>query len=363
MGWTEKLPSGKTRAGYRDDLGRKHQATFLHDRAAKRWLRDQEDALARGLDPDAGKLLMSDWIKRWQAARVVAKVTAYNEAGRVQAVTDEFGTVALERMSTLEIQGWLKRLTATGLGNGTVRLYQLTISTILKAAVQERLIPDNPARFVQLPPAPRHREVYLTPAEVEAVAAKMGDEPYASMVLVQPYLGLRWGELAGLRVSDLDMLRRTAQVRQVIAEVKGERTVKPYPKTAGSFRTIPIPPRAADVLAAYLAEHPRERDQLVFVVDSGRPVSRIVHARKFKEALTLAKVAKDARPHDLRHSGASWLAQAGVPIFAISKWLGHTSIQTTMRYSHAVEGAHDDVRKAMDVLSRGTDRGTDFANG
>jgi integrase len=357
--WVEKLPSGRYRSGYRDGAGRKRQRTFLHKQAARDWARDGEEAVERGRDPEAGRMPFDVWARRWQAARVVSDVTEYNQRGRIDAILDHFGNTPLDRMSTLEIQSWEKRL---DLGPQSVRLYHGTLSTILEAAVRERLLTVNPARFVQLPPPARGREVYLTPVEVDRIADHLEPAPYAVVCRVQPYLGFRWGEIAGLRVMDLDMLRRTAQVRQVVTQISGTLAIRPYPKTVSSFRTVPIPPVAHQLLAAWLAEHPRPRDGLVFVHD-GQPLSRHKMSRAFKVALEAAKVGKPARPHDLRHSGASWMAQAGVPIFDISKWLGHSSISTTQRYAHQAEGVHDAIARAMSELGRGTERGTGDAQG
>ena len=94
------------------------------------------------------------------------------------------------------------------------------LSAILADAVSDNLIARNPASGVKLPPIPRKRPVYLTNRQVAGLAAAAGD--HEALLLLLAYTGLRWGEAIGLRVADLDMLRRRVMVSE--NAVQGRRT-------------------------------------------------------------------------------------------------------------------------------------------
>jgi len=234
MAWAEKLPSGMWRGVYRDAAGKKRRSQpLMHQKAAKAWATKREQAVRGGQDPDAGRLLVSDWAEQWWTSRVVERSTAGADRGRYRAVVDEFGDRRLEAVTVLAVQSWVSRLVKQDRSASTVRKYHAVLSSMLGAAVRERLIPDNPCRFVQLPTLPGGRDVYLTRDEVDRVVAVL-DEPNATIVLTLAYTGLRWGELAGLHAGRLDMLRRRMEVVDVLEEVDSVRSLKEYPKGRGN---------------------------------------------------------------------------------------------------------------------------------
>jgi integrase len=200
---------------------------------------------------------------------------------------------------------------------------------MLDDARREGLIASNPAADVDLPRVPPGRELFLTKSEVAAVVAVV-TEPYATVIHTLAYTGLRWGELAGLKVDQLDLLRGRLRVDGVMTRYGP----KAYPK-GGKRRTVPLPGHLVDALAAHLTRYPAERDALVFTGPRGGVLQDgNVRERHWMPALATAKIAKDAHIHDLRHSFASWLVQDGVPLIVVQRLLGHESSRTSERYSH-----------------------------
>jgi len=166
------------------------------------------------------------------------------------------------------------------------------------------------------------------------------DEDDRVVLLLLAYTGLRWGELAGLHVSRLDLLRRQVDVVETLVEVGG-RTVKPYPK-GRHRRTVPLTGRLVDELAAYLKRNPRGRDDLVFTV------YRSTWGRRHLQPAQERAGAPITRVHDLRHTYASWLVQDGLTLPEVAEVLGHASISTTMRYAHLAPGTQDRVRDLLE---------------
>lgn len=360
MGWTENR-DGRWRGVYRDATGRKHHSPlFMHHSAADDWQREQQSKVTAGVwrDPRRGQVPLRDFVPLWLDARHVEHTTGASDAGRLAVILAEFGDTPLEHITPLVVAGWLKRLSA-GRASGTVAKYQRLLSSILQAAVIDQRLDANPCR--NLPKrggVSAAREVYLTHGQVAAVLDQLG-EPARTVVHTLAYTGLRWGELTGLHKGRVDFLRRTLTVAETMTEVGRDRRLKPYPK-GKTTRHVPLPSHLVAALAQHLATHPafacglpaegRHRcTGLMFTAPEGRragePLSRHWWARAyFAPAVAAAnqKLAANGRAlipagvrvHDLRHTYASWVAQAGVPLRVLQYRLGHASITTTERYAH-----------------------------
>jgi len=170
-------------------------------------------------------------------------------------------------------------------------------------------------------------------------------------------VGLRRGELLGLRWSDVDQEAGVLTVRQTVLRVDG-RLVFSEPKTARSRRSVPVPEPALARLRAHRARQAAERlaagerwrdHGLVFASTVGTPleprnVDRAWHAVR-------AKVGLDwLRLHDLRHACATFLLASGASPRTVMKTLGHSQIALTMNtYAHVLPEVE---RAAVDDAAR-----------
>ncbi len=364
-----KTETGRWKATYRDPAGRQRARTFDRKADGQAWAADREAEVRRGqhADPRLSRQRLRDYAAGWWDNRVVEATTAASDRGRLDNhVLPAWGDTPLERVTTAGVQAWTKRLTRAGMGAWTVRSCHALLSSILEAAVVDGLLPRNRARGVRLPAKPLHREVYLTRAEVDAVAAAMDRRPGAAdfdrAVLATLVLtGLRWGELAGLEVGPdgLDMLRRRVHVTRTVVEVNGRFAVKAYPK-GRRRRTVPLPEELLYVLAEHLRRHPPAGGELGLLVfrpaalgyryGRGPALSRHSWPRvAFHPALAAAGLAgRGVTVHDLRHTYASWLAQGGVSGSKIAALIGDT-LTTAERYTHL---APDHFGDALAVLSK-----------
>jgi integrase len=117
-----------------------------------------------------------------------------------------------------------------------------------------RLIAKNPAARTKFPPMRRTTHTYLTAREVADLAEACGDQ--GDVVLILAYSGLRFGELTGLNVEDVDVEARRIRVRRSITQVGG-RLVEGNPKSDAGRRSVPIPERLVPALKARLGNRPR----------------------------------------------------------------------------------------------------------
>ena len=248
-------------------------------------------------------------------------------------ILPRWGTVKLDDILALDVQEWASELAGRRAADTTRKVHGL-LDQMLAYAVRHGLLPANPCDGTILPGVPPGREVYFTRAEVEAMAAAFDTTPYSAVTIVLAYTGLRWGELAGLQVGAVDLDGR----RMHVVRTETRLGPKDYPK-GRRRRTIQIADRAAEVLEPFMRRH-RDVREPVFQTQTGRSLIFAHYPQVyFPEALRSARVDgraifKDGHPHDLRHTCASWLVQAGVPLLDVSHWLGHADIRSTMRYAH-----------------------------
>lgn len=158
-------------------------------------------------------------------------------------IRPRFGHLPVDEITRKNVQEFVDGLTVGPWAKvSTLRL----LRSVLELAREDGRIHTNPASGCsagRLPARERHR--YLTAAEVDTLAAACGDQ--GDIVTILAYTGLRWSELVGLRVGDVDLTARRLYVRQAAPEVEGRIVVGP-PKTRAAVRTVPLPQVVIDAL-------------------------------------------------------------------------------------------------------------------
>jgi integrase len=176
----------------------------------------------------------------------------------------------------------------------------------------------------------------LEATQVDQLAAAVPDR-YGSLATVAAYTGLRWGELAGLQATDIDMQRHRLFVQSSLIETSGQQPVLCSPKSTASERTITLPHIAVDAFERQLDEHPPP-GTTVWTTEAGGFLRRGAFGRIWREAVAQS-VGAPCRIHDLRHTHAAWLIAAGEHAKSIQTRLGHSSIQVRIdRYGHLMDG-------------------------
>ena len=158
----------------------------------------------RRFDPRAGRVplrqIWDHYAETKQPAVSVKTWSGYRQAWKLR-IAPAFGNVPVNEISRSSVVNWLAQLTVGPWAKvSTLRL----LRCVLEVAVADGRIAVNPAAGVSAPPIPpRERHRYLTAAEVNTLAAALGDQGDVALVLA--YTGLRWSELVGLRVMDVDL--------------------------------------------------------------------------------------------------------------------------------------------------------------
>ena len=190
---------------------------FLRKRDAQEWAAEHVTmAVARGgfIDPQAGRVTVGGLWPAWIAKKRVSSKASYVEslerAWRVH-VEPKWGARRLSSIHRNEVQEWV-----TGQAQGksaTVVLRNLGILRgICADACADRLIASNPCAGIETPRKKRKDHTYLTVEQLFRLADESGER--RTMVLVLGLCGLRWGEMAGLHVDDVDFVRHRLSVRR-----------------------------------------------------------------------------------------------------------------------------------------------------
>lgn len=248
------------------------------------------------------------------------------ELARMRALVRHFGAVPLSAITQAHIQQYKNsRLRAVKVATANRDLVRL--KHILAMAVEWEHLKDNPARRVKPDREQNKRVRFLEPAEFERLLAHLPQD-IRPLVTLAAYTGLRRSELFALTRYDVDLPRKRLRV---VASKNGD------------ARFVPLPAPAVELLGALPK---RVHDPVVFRRADGGPIGsfRVVWAVALRKA-----GIENFRFHDLRHTYASWLVQAGVPAFNVAALLGHRDLRMVTRYAHLDE-RH--LAEAVSVLDR-----------
>jgi integrase len=240
-----------------------------------------------------------------------------------------------------EVQRWLSLLQVAP---ATVRKVHRVLSMILAYAIKDGRLAVNPAAGVSLPRVRQAEKRYLTHEQVAELADAVGPTDRL-VVLFLAYTGLRWGEMAALRVRRLDFLRRRALVAESVTPIKGVMTFGP---TKGhERREVPLPRFLLEDLAQHVAGE--SADDLVFTGLRGNPLrSQIFQRATLNQACERAGIAR-LTPHEQRHTAASLAIASGADIKVVPQMLGHKSATMTLdQYGHLFGDRLDVVADTMD---------------
>lgn len=196
--------------------------------------------------------------------------------------------------------------------------------------------------------------------------ADRDDDGCAALSRLALLMGMRRGELLGLRWEDVDLDRGTLAVRGTLTGGKGGMSLVGTPETAAGRRSIALPASWLAALRRHRARRAADRLRLgpawadcggVFANDAGGALHINTLVGRFQRLIAAANVPT-FRLHDLRHTSATLMPANGEHPKAVQEWLGHADIAMTMRYSHVSPGMQ---RAAADRLGAMLDRAADRA--
>jgi integrase len=231
------------------------------------------------------------------------------------------GDVPLAVLSRDEVAGWINQMAKDGASGKTIKNKRDYLSGALKAAVESGQISKNPCDGIRSPRWDRAEMHFLEPDEFQLLLREV-PEYWRPLVEFLVASGCRWSEATALKPAAVNRVNGTVRITKAWKTGAGG-YVLGVPKTKKSVRTIDVPGQDKS--------RDRDPDGPVRGTTFGPKVWRPAVQRACKKGLTKPKV----RVHDLRHTCASWLLQAGRPITAVQAHMGHESVETTVSiYGH-----------------------------
>ena len=264
------------------------------------------------------------------------------------------GRIRLDRLEPDQVQRLYARLQQSGLAPKTVRNVHGVLSSALGQAVEWRIVGQNVASLAKRPKPTRRKGVRtLSTDEVRRLWAAANPR-WKTLLLVAALTGARQGEILGLQWSDVDFARGTLTIQRQLQRSKRLKEPK-----EDSRRTLDLTALERELLAEHRCRQGElrravgaawENRDLIFCTDLGRPLGHRVVFREYKKFLQRAKLP-DISFHDLRHSNATILAAAGVPLKVVQERLGHADIKTTLEfYEHVTPTMGKDAARKLEAL-------------
>lgn len=179
------------------------------------------------------------------------------------------------------------------------------------------------------------------------------DQRYRALILLGTFSSLRWGELAALRRSDIDLAARTVRVERQLTEVIGQGLIFGPPKSKAGRRLVPIPEAIIPAVRWHLGCFAADGDDgLVFTSPTGEPLRHSNFRRRvWVKALAAAELA-DIHFHDLRHTGNNMAATAGATLRELMDRMGHSTTKAALTYLHGSDARQHQIADSLSKIAR-----------
>jgi integrase len=217
-------------------------------------------------------------------------------------------------------------------------------------AVRNDWLARTPCRNIVLPTIEGTRRYDLLPDDVDRIAREL-PERYRAMIWLGAALGLRWSEVAALRVGRLDLAHGRLSVAEALVRGTGGRNVFGPPKSKAGRRTVFMPDVLTDMLLVHLEQMALcagDSDALVFTDDDGGALRYSNWRRRVWEPTTSAAGCPGAGFHDLRRLNATALVVEGIDVKTAQTRLGHSDPRVTLAIYASAPASVD--REAADRI-------------
>jgi integrase len=354
-------------------------------------LRKLYNDVAAGICGDATLLTVGQWLTRWlEQVKPTVEPNTYNPYERHVRlhITPYLGAQRLTKLAKPHIRTWYADMANAGVSAALQRKVGTTLTIALNQAVNDDLLPGNPAMKVRKPKAKKPEMIPLDLDQVGSFLRAAKADRLSALYQTALDSGARPGELFALLWSDLDLQGRFITVTKSLEEINGALRVKPA-KTAKSRRRIDLSlatvaalaehrqvmlaeghadgPVFCDTHGGYLRQSNLRRNSFMRLLERANQKAR-EEAEKISQETgkeVAPKLLPNIRLYDLRHTCATLLLLADVPAKVVSERLGHSSITLTLdTYSHVLPTMQRRAADLMgEILGRKPSEGSMAANG
>jgi integrase len=358
---------GSITLGYDGDGRRRRKTVSARTREdARRKLRDLQREVEAGRTVTTNEETVAQLLVRWDRDVLSTQVRPLAREN-YKSVADHhivptLGKKKVGKLTVADVQSLLAAKLAGGpdgkpkpLSVSSVRRIRSVLAQALAECVVEGTLTRNVAALTKPPKSHRTEGRTLTPEQAKKLLEAMNDHRLGSLFGLMLATGLRRGEALGLRWDDVDLKKGVVVVRRQLQRVGGELVANDV-KTTKSRRAVNIAPPVAKILKARKVAQAKDRlaygeawveTGYVFTTQLGTPLDPRNIQRDFETICTKAGLGK-WHPHELRHSAASLMLAAGVPLQVVSEMLGHSSIRMTADvYGHVLQPQREEAAAAL----------------
>jgi integrase len=246
-----------------------------------------------------------------------------------------FGDRDLCSVTPLEMRSFFA-LQADKYSLSTIKKMMICLKGIYESAIDNDYCTKNPVKNIKINSNVEFRvKRTYTAKEVEKILTYSDIHKYGIYIRILLELGLRCSELCGLRRSDIDFERKTISISRGCTEVEGKAYVG-KPKNKSSKRILPLSTELCDRLRIHLSKSKNEYLVMPLRRKNGLPITPCKFSNgRYKRFFIDMGIEKCLTPHECRHTCGTLLYEKTQDIYAVSKYLGHSSINTTAKlYVH-----------------------------
>jgi integrase len=362
FGNIRKLPSGRYQARYRGPDGsmRSAQTTFMRKADAARWLGLKEAEISKGdwIAPELSEQLFREYAEQWMQDRVLKPRTKELYDGLLtNHLYRAFGNLGLGDIDEATVRRWRKERLDVGpkakrpFGPVTVaKAYRLLHSIFETAVEEDHLIGRNPCT-IKGAGKEESDEREVVPLPVVFKLAETVPVRYRALVLLATFADMRWGELAGLRKTSIDLDTCEISITEALSQPDKGALRFDTPKSKAGRRVVAFPEEIAPEIRWHL-------DRLAEQGDNGRvfigPKGGSLRRSNFHDSVWKPARESVGLPglhfHDLRHTGGTLTATTGATLKELMARLGHSSVRAALIYQHATRDRDKAIARALGTL-------------
>ena len=329
----------------------------------RRKLEQAQKAAAAGLSTDDPRTTVAEFCAYWLRHGIPAAAQSPNSIANIEwavnsHIVPRIGSRRLRDLTADDVDKLMRDMANAGYSKHTMVRVHGELARILRFAERRGKVMRNVATLVEVPAGPKKQGRSLTVAEAKALLDAAADDRLEALYVTGLLMGLRPGELLGLPWVAVDPSKGRLRISQSLKR-ENNKLVIGEPKTLRSRRTLDMPDLVVEALTRHREQQEKDRvaaadtwveTGLVFTTNVGTAIDPSNLRREFAKLTRKAGIGH-WHPHELRHSAASLLSAAGVPIEQISDVLGHEGPRTTAAvYRHLVNPSVSAGKAPMDDL-------------
>jgi len=338
--------------------------SFRTKKEAADWLRKLLDDVEIGLSAENVDYKLSEYFSRWLDLKrdQIEETTLedYSRNGRLY-ILPYWGDKRIRKIKIYDINSFYIELEKRKVGKRTIGYIHSTLSSMLSYAAREGVISSNPCAYAK-PPRSKNTQKpkILSKAELAAFLEITYESRFKVLFLVAVITGMRLGELLGLRWRDVDLVNGYIHVSGQIRSrhLKGKNKQITKTKSEAGNRFLPVGEKLIEQLKQHYEKQQRHKmlmgikwieNDYVFPSSIGTSLQPGYPQKEAKHNFAMIGLDEAYTFHTLRHTTASFLIHHGMSLVEVSRYLGHSTPATTMKYyAHLVAGGLERARIIQD---------------